>query len=322
MIAILAPGQGSQKPGMLSSWLELPQIAAQAAELSDATGLDIVRLGTSAAADELQDTAITQPMVVATALLAERAIRSHIALPTDTPVAGHSVGELAAAALAGVIDLPTAVTLAGKRGAAMAECCREAETSMAAVLGGDPETVIAALADRGLVGANVNGGGQIVAAGRLEAITALREDPPGDAARVIPLKVAGAFHTEFMAGAETALAAAIGELQPQDPTRPLLTNADGRVVTSGAEYVQLLVRQLTRPVRWDKCMTTLAQLGVNAVIELPPAGALVGLVKRELPHIPTLAVKKLDDLDKIAAFVAEHTAEHAPSASPSDLTQN
>jgi len=216
------------------------------------------------------------------------------------------VGELAAAALAGVIDPVTAVGLAARRGRAMAACCAATPTSMAAVLGGDTEAVLAALAERNLVGANVNGGGQIVAAGPVEALAAISDDPPGGASRVIPLSVAGAFHTRYMAGAETDLAAAVADLTPADPTRPLLTNADGSVIADGAEYLGLLVRQLTRPVRWDSCMATLARLGVTGVIEFPPAGTLTGLIKRELKGVATLAIKTPNDLAAVADFVTEH----------------
>ena len=319
MIAFLAPGQGAQKPGMLTPWLDLPGLAERAAPMSDAAELDLVRLGTTAEADEIKDTAVTQPLVVATALLAAQALPDG-ALPANAPTAGHSVGELAAAALAGVIDPVTAVGLAGRRGRAMAACCAVTPTSMAAVLGGDTDTVLAALAERNLVGANVNGGGQIVAAGPLEAIAALAEEPPGGASRVIPLSVAGAFHTEYMAGAEDDLAAAVADLTPADPTRPLLTNSDGSVVASGARYVSLLVRQLTRPVRWDACMATLVALGVTGVIEFPPAGTLTGLVKRELKGVATLAVKTPDDLAKATAFIAEHTqpATTDPTTSTND----
>lgn len=288
---------------MLAPWLELPGIADTAARMSDAAGLDLVRLGTTADAEEIKDTAVTQPLVVATTLLAASAM----ALPDGAPVAGHSVGELAAAALAGVIDPVTAVGLAARRGRAMAACCAATATSMSAVLGGETEAVLAVLAERGLVGANVNGAGQIVAAGPLEALRALFDDPPAGS-RIIPLSVAGAFHTSYMADAETELAAALAGVTPRDPNRPLLTNSDGSVVTTGATYLSLLVRQLTRPVRWDACMATLAGLGVTGAIEFPPAGTLVGLVKRELKAVATLAIKTPADLAAATDFVAEHGA--------------
>lgn len=316
---------------MLAPWLELASVAGRAAALNEAAQLDLVALGSTAGADEIKDTAVTQPLVVATALLVAGALDAEIGLPVDAPAAGHSVGELAAAALAGVVDAETAVRLAGRRGRAMAACCAATPTSMAAVLGGNKDAVLAALADRGLVGANVNGGGQIVAAGDLGAINALKDNPPADASRVIPLSVAGAFHTQYMAGAEDELARAVGDVIPGDPTRPLLTNSDGHVVASGAEYLSLLVRQLTRPVRWDLCMAQLAALGVTGVIELTPAGTLTGLIKRELPGVATLAVKTPGDIDKARAFLAEHTrddhaptehspAEHASTTLPADPT--
>jgi [acyl-carrier-protein] S-malonyltransferase len=309
VLALLAPGQGSQKPGMLAPWLEIPEVADSAAAMSEASGLDLVRLGTTADADEIKDTAVTQPLVVATALLAS----SRLLLPAGAPVAGHSVGELAAAALADVVDPVTAVRLAAIRGRAMAACCAATPTSMSAVLGGEVDTVLDTLAEMDLVGANVNGGGQIVAAGAMDALAALAANPPAGA-RIIPLPVAGAFHTSYMAQAEEDLAAAVADLHPADPTRPLLTNSDGSVIASGPAYVQLLVSQITRPVRWDQCMATLSHLGVTGVLEFPPAGTLVGLAKRELKGVATLAVKTPDDLDGAAAFIAEHAAHHHDTA--------
>lgn len=303
MLAVVAPGQGSQKPGMLAPWLELERLATRIGEFGEAAGLDLTRLGTTASADEIKDTAVTQPLVVAAALLAA----GELDLPAGTVIAGHSVGELAAASVAGVLDADRATALAGVRGRAMAQACGLEPTSMAAVLGGDPDVVLAALTALDLVGANRNGGGQIVAAGAAAAIAALQADPPASA-RVMPLPVAGAFHTRFMASAEDALAAAVREITPADPTYPLLTNATGDTVATGSEYLGLLVTQVTRPVRWDLCMATFARLGVTGVLELPPAGALVGLVKRELKGTATMALKSPADLPAAAAFIAEHSA--------------
>jgi [acyl-carrier-protein] S-malonyltransferase len=311
VLALLAPGQGAQKPGMLAPWLELPGLTDLAGRMSEAAGLDLTALGSTATAEEIKDTAVTQPLVVATALLAA----SVIDLPAGAPAAGHSVGELAAAALSGVIDPVTAVRLAGRRGRAMAACCALTPTSMSAVLGGQTDQVLQVLDARGLVGANVNGGGQIVAAGPLEALAGLAADPPAGS-RVIPLPVAGAFHTEYMAGAEQDLADAVAGLQPSDPVRPLLTNADGSVVPTGAAYLRLLVSQLTRPVRWDRCMATLSDLGVTGVLEFPPAGTLTGLVKRELKTVATLAVRTPADLDAVADFIAEHGATTGAGPAP------
>lgn len=291
---------------MLSPWLDVPGFDDDLARLSDAAQLDLAHLGTTAGPDEIKDTAVTQPLVVASALLVAGVIDAEIGLPPHAPVAGHSVGELAAAALAHVVPADSAVSLAARRGRAMAACCAASPTSMAAVLGGDKDAVLAALAERGLVGANVNGGGQIVAAGPIDAILALKEDPPADASRVIPLSVAGAFHTQYMSGAEDELASAVGDVIPRNPTRPLLTNADGRIVTNGGDYLALLVRQLTRPVRWDLCMAQLAALGVTGAIEFTPAGTLTGLVKRELTGVATLAIKTPEDIDKAREFISAH----------------
>jgi len=301
VLAIVAPGQGAQKPGMLSPWLELPGIADHLTVLSAGTGLDLARLGTTADADEIKDTAVTQPLVVATALLAA----ARLEVPATIVSAGHSVGELAAAALAGVIDDATAVQLAAVRGRAMGEACAVTSTSMAAVMNPDTDSVLALLAERELVGANVNGGGQIVAAGASDAIADLVASPP-PGTRVIGLSVAGAFHTAYMAPAEDLFAGAVARVTPGDPQGPLLTNSDGSVVDSGARYLDLLVAQITSPVRWDRCLATFADLGVTGVLELPPAGTLVGLVRRELKGVATLALKSPDDLEPAIAFIAEH----------------
>jgi [acyl-carrier-protein] S-malonyltransferase len=298
VIALLAPGQGSQTPGMLAPWLDEPGAEEQLASWSETAGLDLVRLGTTAEADEIKDTAVTQPLVVAASLLA--AARLGDRLPADAPVAGHSVGEIAAAAVAGVLTPDAAVALAAVRGREMAAACALEETGMSAVLGGDPDEVLARLAELGLDAANRNGAGQVVAAGPVAALAELAAAPP-ERARVVALPVAGAFHTRFMAPAQEALRAHAAGIATADPVRPLLSNADGTVVTDGAEALRRLVDQVTRPVRWDACMDALRDLGVTATAELPPAGALTGLVKRALKGTSTLPLKKPDDLGKIGA---------------------
>ncbi|WP_433871903.1 ACP S-malonyltransferase [Saccharopolyspora sp. CA-218241] len=302
MIALLAPGQGSQTPGMLSPWLELDGVEQRLAAWSELTGLDLVRLGTTADADEIKDTAVTQPLVVAASLIAAEALRDRVALPADTPVAGHSVGELAAAAIAGALSTDDAVSLAAVRGSEMAAACALEPTGMSALLGGDPDAVVGHLESLGLDPANRNGAGQIVAAGRASALTELAEEPP-DGARVRPLPVAGAFHTRFMAPAKDALARHADKVRATDAGMPLLSNADGAVVSDGAEVLRRLVDQVTRPVRWDLCMAALGERGVTATVELPPAGALSGMVRRELKGTQTVALKTPADLDKAAELL-------------------
>ncbi|HEX5597846.1 MAG TPA: acyltransferase domain-containing protein [Micromonosporaceae bacterium] len=315
MLALLAPGQGSQKPGFLAPWLDLPGTEARLRWWSALAGVDLVHLGTRADADEIKDTARTQPLLVAAALLAAEQLPG--GTPTTHPgsglydvavTAGHSVGELAAAALAGVLPAESAITLAGVRGREMAAACALEPTGMAAVLGGDPDAVVAAIEAHGLHPANRNGAGQIVAAGALDRLEKLAADPPAKA-RVIALQVAGAFHTPYMAPAEAALAAVAAGITPRDPDRILLSNLDGAAVNHGRELLQRLVRQVTAPVRWDLCMRTLVDLGVTAVIELPPAGTLAGLIKRELkatgvPEIVTLNTP--DDLPAARDLIARH----------------
>jgi [acyl-carrier-protein] S-malonyltransferase len=290
---------------MLVPWLELPGAAEQLATWSQISGLDLARLGTTATAEEITDTAVTQPLVVAATLLAHRALTGRgLLAATPLVVAGHSVGEIAAYAIAGVISPDDAIALAATRGAEMAKACAVEPTGMSAVLGGDESEVLTALSDLDLVPANRNAVGQIVAAGRLDALAKLAENPP-ERARVRQLATAGAFHTQFMAPASDAYAAAAAKVGTADAVATgttLLSNADGQPVSSPADALAKLVAQLTRPVRWDLCTETMRARGVAAIVELPPAGALVGIAKRELKGVPTHAVKTPDDLDGLAGL--------------------
>lgn len=309
VLAVLAPGQGSQKPGFLSPWLALPDVEARLRWWSALTGLDLLHLGTEADADEIKDTARTQPLLVAAALIGAEALP----MATVPAVAGHSVGELGAAALAGVLTPDAAVTLAAVRGREMAAACALEPTGMSAILGGTEEDVLAAIAAAGLSPANRNGAGQIVAAGSQAGLAKLQAEPPARA-RVIPLAVAGAFHTSYMAPAETALGSIASGIAPADPHRILLSNLDGTAVPSGAEVLSRLVRQVTAPVRWDLCMATLADLGVTAIIELPPAGTLAGLAKRTLKGIEIVTLNTPDDLPAARDLIARHAS--APTHEP------
>ncbi|HTI74184.1 MAG TPA: ACP S-malonyltransferase [Mycobacterium sp.] len=300
MLALLAPGQGSQTPGMLAEWLELPGAAERLAAWSEISGLDLARLGTTATAEEITDTAVTQPLVVAATLLAhEELTRRGLLAGKDTVVAGHSVGEIAAYAIAGVISADDAVKLAATRGSEMAKACALEPTGMSAVLGGDEADVLARLEALDLVPANRNAAGQIVAAGALSALDKLAEDPPAKA-RVRQLATAGAFHTHYMASATDGYAGAAEGVTTSEPTSTLLSNADGQAVASAADAMTKLVSQLTRPVRWDLCTETMRQNNVTAIVEFPPAGTLAGIAKRELRGVPTHAVKSPADLDGLA----------------------
>lgn len=284
---------------MLLPWLELPGAADRLALWSKASGLDLVRLGTTATAEEITDTAVTQPLVVASALLAFEEIASRGLFPEDTIVAGHSVGELAAAAIAGVISSDDAVSLAAVRGAAMAKACVLEPTGMSAVLGGDEAAVLARLDELDLAPANVNAAGQIVAAGLLTKLAELAESAP-EKARVRALPVAGAFHTKYMASAGDTVAAAATAITPSEPTRTLLSNSDGQPVASGADALNKLAAQVTRPVRWDLCNAYLRNAQVTGLVELPPAGALVGIAKRELRGVANLGLKTPADISAMA----------------------
>jgi [acyl-carrier-protein] S-malonyltransferase len=292
---------------MLSPWLELPGAADRLTSWSTASGLDLSRLGSTASTEEITNTAIAQPLIVAATLLAHQELTTRglladnelVVAGEELVVAGHSVGEIAAYAIAGVISADDAVALAATRGAEMAKACANEPTGMSAVLGGDETEVLARLEQLDLVAANRNAAGQIVAAGRLSALEKLAEDPP-EKARVRALGVAGAFHTEFMASALDGYAAAAQNVATAEPTAVLLSNRDGQPVSSAADAMEKLVAQLTRPVRWDLCSETLRQHTVTAIVEFPPAGALSGIAKRELRGVPTRAVKTPADLDGLA----------------------
>ena len=313
MIAVFAPGQGAQSPGMLAPWLDLPGVPEQVAAFSEATGLDLARLGTTADADEIKDTAVTQPLLVAAGVIA--AGQLGLEDGAERIVAGHSVGELTAAAVSGALTPTEAVALAGRRGAEMAAACALTPTGMSAVLGGDADEVVAAIESAGLTAANRNGAGQIVAAGALDALEKFAAEPPAGA-RVRPLAVAGAFHTHYMAPAADALAAYVTDLEVADPRPILLSNADGAAVVTGADLIARLVRQVTLPVRWDLCLRSCLDLGVTGAVELAPGGVLAGIAKRELPGVELVAIKSPDDLDRARQLVASRPqhgqGEHTP----------
>lgn len=297
---------------MLAPWLEVPGVAASLAGASDVAELDLVRLGTTADADEIRDTAIAQPLLVATALATAQALAigaPDAAVPRI--VAGHSVGEFGALALAGVLDESTALRLVSLRGRAMAEAAGRVPTGMSAVLGGEPDEVLARIAEAGLTAANVNGGGQVVAAGTLDALADLAAAPPARS-RVIPLQVAGAFHTPFMAPAVDELRAAAESVAVSDPGVTLLSNADGAAVATGAEALRLVVNQVAHPVRWDLCQATMASLGVTGLLELAPGGVLTGLARRALPGVETVALKTPADLDAARDLARRHTTKEHP----------
>ena len=302
MLALLAPGQGSQKPGFLKPWLDLPGAADRLAGWSERIGLDLIELGTEADQAEITDTARTQPLLVAAGLLAA----AELPLSRVDLVAGHSVGELTAAHLAGVLDADAAVTFAAQRGRHMAAACAATPTGMAAVLGGDETEVLAAIEAAGAYPANRNGAGQIVAAGDEKALATLADTPPAKA-RVRPLSVAGAFHTPFMEPAREQLTADTTGLTTAEAITTWLSNLDGEPMPTGDAAVQRLVAQVTAPVRWDACMATMATRGVTAVIELPPAGTLAGLAKRALTGVEIVKVNTPDDLPAAVDAINRHS---------------
>lgn len=295
MIVVVCPGQGSQTPGFLEPWLENPSARDLLGSLGEAAGVDLITHGTTSDADTIRDTAIAQPLIVAAGILTLDALADTDHLSKVSGIAGHSVGEFTAAAGAGVLDATDAVRLVGIRGRAMAEAAAQVATGMSAVIGGDEVDILARLAALDLHPTNYNGGGQLVVAGELPALAKLAEEPPAGA-RVIPLQVAGAFHTSYMASAVDTLRQAAADVNTNAPTKTLWTNNDGSKVTDGQAFRDLLVGQVSSPVRWDLCMNSFAEAGVTGIIELAPAGALVGLAKRGLKGVPTVAIKTPEDL--------------------------
>ena len=301
MLAIIAPGQGSQTPGMLNSWIQDPALKKLIATWSYAIGLDLLHLGTNADADEIKDTANAQPLIVATSLLGAHAL----GIKQFAFTSGHSVGELAAAALSGAISEIDALRIVRTRGIEMAKAAAASTAGMSAVLGGDRAEVLSAIAALDLVAANDNGAGQIVAAGDLGSLSQLGENPPAGA-RVRALAVAGAFHTPFMQPAVEPLRALTSSIATQNVLIQVISNKDGQVITDGTEVLNRIVNQIANPVRWDLCMETMKSMGITGVIELPPAGTLVGLLKRGAPEIETFALKSADDVSAAKEFAGRH----------------
>lgn len=301
MLAIVAPGQGSQTPGFLTPWLDDPALRALITAWSENIDIDLIRLGTTAEADEIRATENAQPLIVAAGMLGARALGNPIVAVT----AGHSVGEITAANIAGILQDLDALALVRERGQAMALSAVQSATGMSAILGGDREVIVAALKEIGLVAANENGAGQIVAAGPLAALELLAANPP-EGARIRPLAVAGAFHTEAMAGAVKHVTNFASTLVTKNPMSHILSNSDGASIATGSEFLTRIVKQIASPVRWDLCMETMKAMGVTAVIELPPAGTLIGLIKRALPGVETLALKTPADLAAAQDLINRH----------------
>ena len=317
MLAVVAPGQGSQIPGFLTPWLELPNFEDRMKWLGTVAGIDLIAHGTTSDEDTIRDTAVAQPLIVSAGMVSLLSLFPHPgeAYAKVAVGAGHSVGEITAAAAANVISAEQAMVLVRERGDAMAAASAVTPTGMSAVLGGDRDEVIAKLAQHGLTAANENGAGQIVAAGTLEQLAALETDPPAGA-RVRPLSVAGAFHTKHMAPAVGVLAQHAKAISTHDARSRLLSNADGTVVQDGREVLKRLVTQVSNPVRWDLCMQTMLDLGVTGLIELPPAGTLVGLAKRAMPGVECVSLKTPDDMPAALDLIARHGTETAVTDSP------
>jgi len=307
MINIACPGQGSQTPGFLESWLEIEVFRNSIEKASEILELDLIHFGTLADAEQIRDTQIAQPLIVASSIASFESLKVHTGGKLSfSGVAGHSVGEIAAAYIAGVLDFESALRFVSLRGKQMAKAAALSPSSMAAVVGGEPADVLAHLESVGVVAANYNGPGQIVAAGSKELIDDLVANSP-KGTRVVALSVAGAFHTSFMESAKPELASYASSLSPKDPTVALWTNSDGSVVANGQKFVDLLVDQVSKPVRWDKTMEAMQSAGSKALIELLPGGTLAGIAKRAMKDVEAVALKTPADLDKVADLLERHS---------------
>lgn len=303
MILIAAPGQGSQTPGFLAPWLELDGVRDALGEFGEAAGVDLIAHGTESDAETIKRTEIAQPLIVAAGLVTAAALE----IGPNAATAGHSVGEITAMAISGILTDAEAMQLVGVRGTAMAEAAALVETGMAAVLGGDGEALEERLDELGLHAANFNGGGQTVVAGERDALAALVDEPPAKT-RIIPLQTAGAFHTRFMEPAMATVRTAAASLDAADPRLPIYSNNHGDPVASGREFLDLVVGQIASPVRWDLCMAAFVRDGITGMIELAPGGALAGLAKRGMRGVPAVAVKTPDDLEAARTMLKEDTA--------------
>jgi [acyl-carrier-protein] S-malonyltransferase len=304
MLVVLCPGQGSQTPAFLSPWLELPAFAESLEAMSSASGIDLAAHGTTSDADTIRDTKVAQPLIVGAGVATLAALKS-AGFGGFTGVAGHSVGEVTASVAAGIFTPETGIRFVAKRGSEMAAAASKSATSMAAVLGGDQQEVADYLISLGLTPANYNGAGQIVAAGSVDDIAKLLASPL-DGTKVIPLQVAGAFHTSYMEPAVAALSEFASSLDVADPEVKIWTNSNGTLISSGTEYLASLVAQVSNPVRWDLCMAAMLDAGVTGIIEVAPAGTLVGLAKRSMPGVETLAVKTPDQIPAALELAAKH----------------
>ena len=307
MIALTCPGQGAQTPGFLSPWLELDSFKAAIEKYSAVLEMDLVHFGTKADADQIKDTRVAQPLIVAASMASHAVLIQALQDKSIIAgVAGHSVGEIAAANIAGVLDTEAALRFVKARGEQMAKAASLEASSMAAVVGGEPEVVVSHLESMGLFAANYNGKGQIVAAGAAGKIQELVANPPAGT-RVVGLAVAGAFHTSFMETAKVELASLAGSINPSNPEMLIWSNSDGSRVDSGERFLELLIDQVSKPVRWDKTMDSMTTNGVTALIELLPGGTLTGIAKRAMPGVATLALKTPEDLEKAVLFVKEQS---------------
>ncbi len=315
VLVVVAPGQGAQSPGFLTPWLDVPGVAERLEWLSLVSGIDLIEHGTRSDADTIRDTAVAQPLIVGAGLVTLLSLFPHPsgAYASISAGAGHSVGEITAAVGAGVMTAEQAMVFVRERGRAMAHAAAVTKTGMSAVLGGDPDEVVAAAREVGLTPANMNGSGQIVVAGTVEQLASFVAP---DGARVRALEVAGAFHTEHMAPATTVLGKIGNAITTHDPRIRLISNKDGQVVHDGREVIRRLVQQVSQPVRWDLCMQTMLDLGVTAMIEIPPAGTLTGLAKRAMPGVETLALKTPDDLPAAWKLIEKHGVHSVIDSTP------
>jgi [acyl-carrier-protein] S-malonyltransferase len=307
MLAVCAPGQGSQFSGMLKPWLVIPEIKSAISDFSDQLEIDIAEIGCNYADNDIRTTDLAQVLIVVNSIISHKLLRDNLNSKNDIVCAGHSVGEIAAGLFSGVYIVDAALSLVRKRGIAMAKAAsHSSETGMAAILGGSKEEVINYLVQFNLIAANINSDGQIVAAGGKSDLINLQENPMPNT-RVRPLDVAAAFHTNYMDSAKNEFEDFVSTIEVSDPNSGVLSNSDGQKVISGKDFVDKLVRQIISPVRWDLCQESFISLGVTGMLELAPGNTLCGIAKRQIPNVETFAFKSPDDLQGAIDFINKHT---------------
>ncbi len=306
MLALVAPGQGSQSVGMLAPWVADSQTKDLVESWSELISVDLLKLGQLGTAEEIKSTDIAQLLIFITSYLSSLALDLRNAKDSSIVYAGHSVGEFAAYSLAGTFEVDQALRLVAKRGQAMLSATKVfSKTGMSAVLGGNKEEVLSYLREFDLIPANINSNGQIIAAGSLENLERLSSSPL-EGTRIRPLEVSAAFHTKFMEPAVSQFTEIFKTLSVNSPRQIVLSNKNGERLSKPTDIMENLIQQVISPVRWDLCQAKMVELGVTGMLELAPGGTLCGIAKKEIPNVETFAIKSPEDIQGANDFIRKH----------------